>query len=579
MTDNHFTFAKHRILPVINIPQMEVALPLAKALLDGGLDVLEVTLRSECSLEAIRLIKDTYPQMQVGAGTVLDIETVDKAIEAGADFIVSPGYDEEVVDYCISRNILITPGCTSASEIQSAQKKGLQILKFFPAELSGGVEAIKLLSGPFPKLRFIPTGGINFDNLGKYLKNDKVAACGGSYMATAEQIKNRDFEGITAACKRAVDISKGLKETNSKPVIQADLVDKNQRANIQSNTESKMKKVVGFGDYLLRLNPMGYMKFIQSPNWEANFTGAEANVCVSLACMGVETEFVTRLPDNEISRCGVAALNKYRVKTDHIAQGGDRVGIFYVEKGASQRPSKVIYDRMNSGFTSCETKDYNWDAIFEGAGFFHFTGITPALGQGVAKVCLDACKMAKERGITISCDLNYRKNLWTTAQAKSTMEELLAYVDVLIANEEDAEKVLGISAPDTDVMAGQLNKDGYIYVAQQISEKYNIPTVAITLRQSISASDNNWSGLLYTNQTPYFSKEYAVHLVDRVGGGDSFGAGLLYAIGHNYAPQESIEYAVAASCLKQTMEWDVNLSTKEEIMALVNGDGTGRVQR
>lgn len=340
-----------------------------------------------------------------------------------------------------------------------------------------------------------------------------------------------------------------------------------------------MKKVVGFGDYLLRLNPMGYLKFLQSPNWEANFTGAEANVCVSLANMGAEAEFVTRIPDNEISRCGIAALNKYRVKTDNIPYGGDRIGIFYVEKGASQRPSKVIYDRMNSGVTTCKTEHFDWDKIFDGAGFFHFTGITPALGPGVAAVTLDACKMAKERGITVSCDLNYRKNLWTTAQAKATMEQLLEYVDVLIANEEDAEKVLEISAPDTDVTAGKLNKEGYISVAQQISEKYNIPTVAITLRQSISASDNNWSGMLYTNSTPYFSREYAVHLVDRVGGGDSFGAGLIYAMGHDFDPQKTIEYAVAASCLKQTMEWDVNLSTAKEIMALVDGDSSGRVQR
>lgn len=340
-----------------------------------------------------------------------------------------------------------------------------------------------------------------------------------------------------------------------------------------------MKKVVGFGDYLLRLNPMGYMKFIQSPNWEANFTGAEANVCVSLACMGEKAEFVTRIPENEISRCAIAALDKYKVQTDHIAKGGDRIGIFYVEKGASQRPSKVIYDRMNSGVTSCKTEDFDWDAIFKDAGYFHFTGITPALGKGVADVCMDACRMAKERGITISCDLNYRKNLWTTKQAKETMEKLLAYVDVLIANEEDAEKVLEISAPDTDVMTGQLNMNGYVYVAKQICEKYRIPTVAITLRESISASDNNWSGLLYTGNNSYFSRKYAVRLVDRVGGGDSFAAGLIYALGHGFEPNACIEYAVAASCLKQTMEWDVNLSSAAEIQALVSGNGSGRVQR
>ncbi len=203
-------FAKTGVLPVINIPQIEAALPLAEALMAGGLDALEVTLRSECSLEAIRLIKDTYPQMCVGAGTVMSVETVDKAIEAGADFIVSPGYDEEVVDYCISKGIMITPGCVTPSEIQNAIKKGLKILKFFPAELNGGIEAIKLLSGPFPGVKFVPTGGINFNNLGQYLKSDKILACGGSYMATGAQIKNGDWEGITAACKKAVDISLGF---------------------------------------------------------------------------------------------------------------------------------------------------------------------------------------------------------------------------------------------------------------------------------------------------------------------------------------------------------------------------------
>lgn len=340
-----------------------------------------------------------------------------------------------------------------------------------------------------------------------------------------------------------------------------------------------MQTVVGFGDYLLRLNPEGYLKFLQSPRWEANFTGAEANVCISLANMGVRTTFVTRLPDNEISRCRLAALHKYRVDTHFIATGGERIGIFYVEKGASQRPSKVIYDRMHTGFTSCSAANFDWNTIFDGAGYFHFTGITPALGTNVAAVCLDACRIAKERGLTVSCDLNYRKNLWTTAAAKQTMEPLLRYVDVLIANEEDADKVLGIRAADTDVESGRLNKAGYVSVARQICRTYAIPTVAITLRQSISASDNRWSGLLYTGDTAYFSREYAIHLVDRVGGGDSFGAGLLFALGHGMEPQRCIEYAVAASCLKQTMEWDVNLSTRQEIEALADGNGTGRVQR
>lgn len=210
MSTKSLPFERTGILPVISIPEIGAALPLAKALLDGGISSLEITLRSACALDAIRLIKETYPQMTIGAGTVLSIQNIEDAVAAGADFIVSPGYDEELVDYCIAHNIMTTPGCTSPSEIQAAVKKGLKVLKFFPAELSGGLEAIKLLSGPFPGVKFLPTGGINFDNLGKYLANEKIIACGGSYMATADQIKKGDWEGITAACKKAVDISMGF---------------------------------------------------------------------------------------------------------------------------------------------------------------------------------------------------------------------------------------------------------------------------------------------------------------------------------------------------------------------------------
>lgn len=340
-----------------------------------------------------------------------------------------------------------------------------------------------------------------------------------------------------------------------------------------------MKKVVGFGDYMMRLNPEGYLKFIQADKFVVYYTGAEANVCTSLSYMGVPTQFVTKLPDNAISECAVSTLKKFSVGTDHIAYGGERIGIFYAEKGASQRPSKIVYDRKHSAFSTSEKSDYNWKEILKDAGNFHFTGITPALGKNVAEICLEACKTAKELGVTVSCDLNYRKNLWSRAEAKETMEKLLEYVDVLIANEEDSADVLDIHATNTDIISGKLDRDGYIEVADKISKKYNIPTVAITLRKSISASDNDWSALLYKDGKPYFSKEYRIHIVDRVGGGDSFGAGLLYALGNNFDPQHTIEYAAAASCLKQTIELDVNLSKPSDIEALVGGDGSGRVQR
>ena len=253
--------------------------------------------------------------------------------------------------------------------------------------------------------------------------------------------------------------------------------------------------------------------------------------------------------------------------------------MFYAEKGASQRPSKIVYDRKNSSFATCTAEDFNWDRIFSDASHFHFTGITPALGASVAAACEAACIAAKARGLTVSCDLNYRKNLWTREEAKRTMSRLLRYVDVLIANEEDSADVLGISAKNTDINSGVLSREGYVDVARQIHEVYGVPHVAITLRKSISASDNDWSAMLYTDGQAYFSKEYHIHLVDRVGGGDSFGAGLIYAYQNGYGAQEQIEFAAAASCLKQSIELDVNLSSVSDIRSLMGGNASGRVQR
>ena len=553
------------VLPVINVPNASLAVKIAEALRAGGLNSIEVTLRSPDSLESIKNIKSAFPDMTVGAGTVLRMDDVNQAIKSGADFVVSPGYDEEIVDYCVENGVSIVPGCSSASEIQRAVKKGISVVKFFPAELSGGVEAIKLLSGPFPNIRFIPTGGINFDNLGKYLANEKILACGGSFMATKDMIERGDFEAIVSACQKAVSISRGSEQKETK---------------IRSKeAEREMKTVVGFGDYIVRLNPQGYFKFIQANSFDVFYTGAEANVLSSLSYMGMHTQFVTRLPDNMISECAVATLKKFSVGTEHIAYGGERIGLFYLEKGASQRPSKIVYDRKYSSFCSSSAEDYDWEKILRDAGHFHFTGITPALGDKLPEICLEACKTAKRLGVLVSCDLNYRKNLWTRAEAKAAMEKLLPYVDLLIANEEDAADVLDIHASNTDVITGRLSREGYVEVAEKIAERYGVETVAITLRKSISASDNDWSALLYKNGKAYFSKEYRIHIVDRVGGGDSFGAGLIYAIHNGFDEQKTIEFAAAASCLKQTIELDVNLSKPKDILALVEGDGSGRVQR
>lgn len=340
-----------------------------------------------------------------------------------------------------------------------------------------------------------------------------------------------------------------------------------------------MKKVIGFGDFLLRLNPPGYLRFIQANQMEVNYTGAEANVCVSLAHMGVPTEFVTRLPLNPIADAGIAEMCKHRVDVSHIARGGERLGVFYVEKGASQRASNVVYDRKYTSIATASPEDFDWDAIFANASNFHITGITPALSETMPPVCLSALKAAREHGVTVSCDLNYRKKLWTAEQAGKVMRELLPYVDILLANEEDAEKVLGIHADGSDVENGRLNKQGYESVAKQLTDMFGFKAVGITLRESISASDNDWSAMLYTGGKSYFSRKYHIHIVDRVGGGDSFAAGLLYGFYNGFTPELTIEYAAAASCLKHSIEMDFNLVSSEEVMQLVNGNGSGRVSR
>ena len=340
-----------------------------------------------------------------------------------------------------------------------------------------------------------------------------------------------------------------------------------------------MAKVVTFGEIMLRLAPEGYYRFVQAESLGATYGGGEANVAVSLANYGVDASFVTKLPSHEIGQAAVNALRRYGVDTSRIVRGGSRIGIYFLEKGASQRPSKVIYDRAGSAIATASPEEFDWDAIFQGADWFHFTGISPALSDNVAAICLDACRAAKKLGVPVSCDLNYRKNLWSREKAGQVMAGLMEYVDVCISNEEDAADVFGIKAAGTDVTGGKLDHEGYRDVARQLAERFGFQKVAITLRTSLSANDNHWAGMLYENGESYFSKSYPVHIVDRVGGGDSFGGGLIYAALNGYGPQETIEFAVAASCLKHTIEGDFNQVSVDEVKKLAGGDGSGRVQR
>ncbi|MBQ7907301.1 MAG: sugar kinase [Clostridia bacterium] len=340
-------------------------------------------------------------------------------------------------------------------------------------------------------------------------------------------------------------------------------------------------KTVCFGEIMLRLNPNGYTRFVQTDTFGATYGGGEANVAVSLANYGIDASYVTKLPKHEIGQAAVNSLRRYGVDTSDIVRGGDRVGIYYLETGASQRPSKVIYDRAYSSIAMAKREDFDWDKILDGANWFHFTGITPALGGELPEICMDALTACKAKGITTSCDLNYRKNLWTTEEAGRVMGQLMKLVDVCIANEEDAEKVFGIKAENTDVDKGVVNHDGYKSVAKQLSDTFGFKRVAITLRTSISANDNIWAAMLYDKAEGeyYFSRSYNIHIVDRVGGGDSFGGGLIYASLMNKSSQDVIEFAVAASCLKHTILGDYNLVSVSEVEGLIKGGGSGRVQR
>lgn len=342
-----------------------------------------------------------------------------------------------------------------------------------------------------------------------------------------------------------------------------------------------MTKVVTFGEIMLRLSSPGFERLFQSPSLSAVFGGGEANVAVSLAHFGLDSQYVTRLPKHGIGDAAVRALRAEGVDVSHIVRGGDRVGIYFVEAGASQRASTVIYDRAHSAISDMDPASVDWKALMKGAAWFHVTGITPALGAKGAACTKAALEAAKAAGARVSVDLNYRKKLWTTAQAQETMRPMMSLVDVVIANEEDLQSVLGLQVVGADVTSGHLNVDGYRHAAEQLTREFGPTMVAITLRESISASDNGWSAVLWDAKanTMFESQRYDVRLIDRIGGGDSFAAGLIYGLASGRSSEASLRFAVAASALKQTIPGDFNRVSVAEVDALAAGDGSGRVQR
>lgn len=346
-----------------------------------------------------------------------------------------------------------------------------------------------------------------------------------------------------------------------------------------------MAKVITFGEIMLRLSTPGYLRFGQARQFDATFGGGEANVAVSLANYGIDTDFVTRLPDNDIARACIKDLRSYGVGTSNIVFGGDRVGIYFLETGAVARPSKVVYDRAGSSIATIQPGMIDWDKVFEGADWFHWTGITPALSQGAADVCLEAARAANRLGLTVSCDLNYRKNLWKYGKkASEVMPALVECCDIILGNEEDADKVFGIKPEGFNVTAtgGEIDQSRFLSVGKQLMARFpRAKKVIITLRGSINANHNTWGGVLWDGTTLYESPRYDItHIVDRVGGGDSFMGGLIYGLLiYRDDDQKALNFAVAASCLKHTVFGDFNQVTVKEVENLMAGDASGRVSR
>ncbi len=542
-------FEDHKVIPVIKINDANKAEALARALLDGGIAAVEITLRTEAGLHAIKRIAEGVPEMTVGAGSVLDKAQAEAAYRAGAEFIVSPGFDRGILDYCRDTGVPYLPGCSSATEIQAAANLGCETVKFFPAEALGGAKTVAALSAPFPGMRFMPTGGINGSNAAPYFKLKCVGCVGAGSIAPETLIDSSDFAKITENAKRFISAVNGAPEL------------------CRAKEKNGGRTVVTLGEIMLRLSPPYGKRIVQSDCFDVNYGGAEANVAVSLALFGENVRYVTKLPENAVADASVYALRKYGVDTSYIVRGGERMGLYYLEKGASQRSSKVIYDRAGSAMAEAGEDDFDFERIFDNAGWFHLTGITPAISEKAAAVCRKAVSEAQKRGVTVSMDLNYRKKLWDVETAAKALNGLLPGVDVLICNEEHASKICSVRC-DED-LAG---------TAKLLCEKYGFTSAAVTRRRTESADINTVSAAAYVNGEKAYSPAFRCDIVDRVGSGDAFAAGFIYSLLHGQDAEKAAAFACAASALKHSVEGDFNLMTVREIEAAAGG-ATGKTER
>lgn len=567
---------QHRLIALLSPGSAEECLRAYEILNPLGI-VLEIAFRTEHSVKGIEAILQQDSGALIMAGTVMTGRQAEAAIAAGVSGIVSADYIPEVVELCVKRDILCAPGGLNDAGKQLVLKAALLncsldelrekhphqwIYKLFPA-VAGGLDnsgLAKAWRGPYKGLTVIYTGGVGVHNLtGLNAADPEGIFCGS---ALTKQIDDPEkMEKTARIWLECIGRERGPEPEQAKQV------------------KKDGKRVVTFGEIMLRLSPPGNRRFLQADTYEASFGGAEANAAVALANYDLSSRFVTALPDNEIGQTAVNALRACGVDTSFIVRQGKRTGIYFLEHGASQRPSKVIYDRTGSAVSELQPGSVDWNRVFADARWFHWSGITPALSDTAAAVTREALRAAKQAGLTVSVDLNYRAKLWTREQARAVMEPLMQYTDICIGNEEDADAMFAISSGSTDLDKGILDLTAFESTAKQLIERFGLVKAAITLRESHSASKNSWSACLHTGKEFLTSQRYTIHIVDRVGGGDSFSSGLIYGLVSGLDDRQALEFGVAASCLKQTIPGDFNRVTVAEVRKLMAGSVSGRVQR
>ena len=542
--------------------------------------VLEIALRSPAALDGLKAIRSRYPQAQVLVGTVMTREQARLAIAAGAGGLVSADYLPAVVEECVRQDVLCIPGgLTDAGKqlTQKAELYGCSLMelrerypyqwtyKLFPAFAGGHahVDLAQAWRGPFPGLVVLYTGGISLSTLGRAAAADPE----GVFCASA----------LTKNLAQPELMRRDILEW--KRALKAGLEPAEKKTSPPDPDRDVSPRVVTFGELMLRLSPPLGFRLRNSRSWDAHFGGAEANVASSLAGFGLTSSFVTALPDHDLGDNALAHLRAGGIDTTFVQRKGDRLGIYFLEHGSGARPSKVIYDRARSAIALIDPADFDWDKILEGAAWFHWTGITPALGDGPAAAVQAALESAKKLGLTVSVDLNFRRKLWDEARAGQVMRSLMPYVDICIGNEEDPTRVFGLQPAGTDVGEGRLDTEGYRTLARSLKEEFGFKKVVVTLRESVSASENRWSACLFNGKDFFLSRKYGVPIIDRVGTGDAFAAGLIFSLLQDRSDADALAFGVAAAVWKHSLWGDVNLASVSEIERLAAGETSGRIRR